>query len=154
MTYCFFKTLMHKQKNIGVQNSWTEHNLINNRRMFNHVTDDLAEKPYIPHKSLLQWICCKCLAWWHRHSYFWPQRSCRLSKTPLRGQKRNERVDLWKKYLIKVSQQPEKPLSGSNQIWAMTSNKKDTSQQPQLSPNPRACAKRLRSPQSGIPSTL
>ena len=28
--------------------------LINNRRMFNVVTDDLAEKPYIPHKSLLQ----------------------------------------------------------------------------------------------------
>ena len=27
------------------------------------VTDDLAVKPYIPHKSLLQWICCKCLAW-------------------------------------------------------------------------------------------
>ena len=38
-------------------------NLINNRRMFNGATDDLAEKPYIPHKSLLQWICCKCLAW-------------------------------------------------------------------------------------------
>ena len=28
--------------------------LINNRRMFNGATDDLAEKPYIPHKSLLQ----------------------------------------------------------------------------------------------------
>ena len=60
----------------------------------------------------------------------------------------------WKKYLIKVSQQPQKPLSGSNQIWATTSDKKDTSQQPQLSPNPRACAKRLRSPQSWIPSYL
>ena len=35
-----------------------------------------------------------------------------------------------KKYLIKVSQQPQKPLSGSNQIWATTSDKKDTSQQP------------------------
>ena len=46
---------------------WTEINLnlINNWRMFNGATDDLAEKPYIPHKSLLQWICCKCLAWWH-----------------------------------------------------------------------------------------
>jgi hypothetical protein len=42
-------------------------NLINNPRMFN-----LAEKPYIPQKSLLLWICCKCLAWWHRHTYFWP----------------------------------------------------------------------------------
>ena len=28
--------------------------LINNRRMFNAAIDDLAEKPYIPHKSLLQ----------------------------------------------------------------------------------------------------
>ena len=28
--------------------------------------------------------------------------------------------------LIKVSQQPQKPLGGSNQIWAMTSGKKDT----------------------------
>jgi hypothetical protein len=34
----------------------------------------------------------------------------------------------------------------------MTSDKKDTSQWPQLSPNPRARAKRLRSPRSGIPS--
>ena len=43
-----------------------------------------------------------------------------------------------KKYLIKVYQQPQKPLSGSNQIWATTSDKKDTSHWPQLSPNPRA----------------
>ena len=28
--------------------------LINNRRMFNVEIVDLAEKPYIPHKSLLQ----------------------------------------------------------------------------------------------------
>ena len=26
-------------------------------------TDDLAVKPYIPHKNLPQWICYKCLAW-------------------------------------------------------------------------------------------
>ena len=32
----------------------TTYLLINNRRMFNVVTDDLAEKPYIQHKSLLQ----------------------------------------------------------------------------------------------------
>ena len=32
----------------------------------------------------------------------------------------------WKKYLIKVSQQPQKPLNGSNQIWATNSDKKDT----------------------------
>ena len=30
----------------------------------------------------------------------------------------------WKKYLMKVSQQPQKLLSGSNQIWATTSDKK------------------------------
>ena len=53
--------------------------LINNRRMFNvGIVDFLAEKPYIPHKSLHQWICCKCLEWYHRQSYFWPPRSWRL----------------------------------------------------------------------------
>ena len=74
--------------------------LINNRRMFNVGIDDLAEKPYIPHKSLLQWICCKCLAWWHRHSYFWPQRSWRLleaKNTPRRPKK------AWKSWFIKKS---------------------------------------------------
>ena len=30
-----------------------ESNLTNNRRMFNVEIDNLAEKPYIPHKSLL-----------------------------------------------------------------------------------------------------
>ena len=46
--------------------------LIDNPRMFNFGIDDLAEKPYIPQKNLLLWICCKCLVWWHRHTYFWP----------------------------------------------------------------------------------
>ena len=32
----------------------------------------------------------------------------------------------WKKFLMKVAQQPQKPLSGPNQIWATTSGKKDT----------------------------
>ena len=32
----------------------------------------------------------------------------------------------WKKYLTKVSQQPQKPLGGFNQIWATISDKKDT----------------------------
>ncbi len=31
-----------------------------------------------------------------------------------------------KKYLMKVSQQPQKSLGGSNQIWATTLDKKDT----------------------------
>ena len=43
---------------------WTSFDyLINNRRMFNGKTDDLAIKPYFSHKTLLQWICCKCFAW-------------------------------------------------------------------------------------------
>ena len=37
-------------------------------------------------------------------------------QTPLRGQKYHEAVDLLKKYLMNVSQQPQKPLSGCNQI--------------------------------------
>ena len=45
-------------------------------------------------------------------------------------------------YLIKFAQQSQKPIDGSNQIWAMTSDKKDTSQGPQLSPNPTVRAKR------------
>ena len=32
-------------------------------QVFNFAIDDSAVKPYIPHKSLLQLICCKCLAW-------------------------------------------------------------------------------------------
>ena len=36
----------------------------------------------------------------------------------------------WKKFLIKVGQQPLKPLDVSNQIWVMNSVKKDRSQQP------------------------
>ena len=32
-------------------------NLIDNRRMFNVEIDDFEDKPDIPHKSLLQWIC-------------------------------------------------------------------------------------------------
>ena len=45
-----------------------------------------------------------------------PHGGCLRPKTPLRGQKRHERVDLLKKYSMKVSQQPQKPLRGSNQI--------------------------------------
>ena len=32
----------------------------------------------------------------------------------------------WKKFLMKVAQQPQKSLKESNQIWATTSGKKDT----------------------------
>ena len=74
--------------------------LINNPKKFNVGIDDLGAKPCIPHKSLLQWICCKCIAWWHRHSYFWPQRSWRLleAKNTLRRPKK-----AWKSWFIKKS---------------------------------------------------
>ena len=42
---------------------WGKFNLINIWQMFNLATDDLAVKPYIQQKSLLQLICYKCLAW-------------------------------------------------------------------------------------------
>ena len=67
----------------------------------------------------------------------------RGQKHPSEAKKGMKELIYQKKYLIKVSQQPQKPLSGSNQIWATTSDKKHTSQQPQLSPNPRARAKCL-----------
>ena len=79
---------------------WRKENLINIWQMFNIDIDDLAVKPYILHKSLLQWICCKYLAWWNRHSYFWPQRSRRpleAKNTPRRPKK------AWKSWFIKKS---------------------------------------------------
>ena len=58
-----------------------------------------------------------------------------------RGQKHPSEVEngmkesiYLKKCFMKVAQQPQKPLSGSNQIWDTTSDKKDASQQPRLSP--------------------
>ena len=51
----------------------------------------------------------------------------------VRGQKHPSDVEngmkesiYWKKCLMKVSQQPQKPTDGSNQIWATNSGKKDT----------------------------
>ena len=50
-----------------------------------------------------------------------------------RGQKhpseaKNDMKELiyWKKLLMKIAQQPQKPPDGFNQIWATTSGKKDT----------------------------
>ena len=71
--------------------------LINNPRMFNGAIVDLAEKPYIPQKILLQWVCCKCLAGCNRHIYFWHQRSWRLleaKNTPQRPK------SSWRSWLI------------------------------------------------------
>ena len=57
---------------------------------------------------------------------FWGHGGCWRPKTPLRGQKWHEGVDLLKKILNKFSQQPQKLPNRSNQIWAMTSDKEDT----------------------------
>ena len=83
--------------------------------MFNFETDDLAMKPYIPHFNEFVAIVLRdnigiLIFDLRGHG------GCQRPKTPLGGQKRHERVDLSKKYLIKVSQQPQKALSGSNQI--------------------------------------
>ena len=84
--------------------------LINNPRMFNGAIFDLAEKPYIPQKILLEWICCKCLAGCDRHSFFWPQRSWRLleAKNTFGGKKYHEGVDLLKKVLNESFSAPSK----------------------------------------------
>ena len=63
-------------------------------------TESITAKPYILQKILFQWICCKCLAWGHRHSYFWPQRSWRLleaKNTPWRPK------IPWRSWFIKKS---------------------------------------------------
>ena len=60
--------------------------------------DDLAVKAYIPQKILLKWICCKCLAWWHRHIHFWPQRSWRLLEAKNTPQRPKKVFELWKKW--------------------------------------------------------
>ena len=60
----------------------------------------------------------------------WPFLTSKVMEA-VRGQKhpseaKNGMKELmyWKKCLIKVFQQPQKPLIGSNQIWATTSGKK------------------------------
>ena len=93
------KTSLCKKKKVGILKS-NFLNLINNPKMFNGLLFDLAEKPYIPQKILLQWICCKCLAGCYRHSYFWPQRSWRLleaKNTPWRPK------TAWRSWFIETS---------------------------------------------------
>jgi hypothetical protein len=50
----------------------------------------------------------------------------RGQKHPSEAKNGMKELIYWKKFLMKVAQQPQKPLSGSNQIWATTSGKKDT----------------------------
>ena len=53
-------------------------------------------------------------------------KAVRGQKHPSEAKKGMKEMIYWKEYWIKVSQQPQKPFSGSNQIWAATSDKKDT----------------------------
>ena len=62
--FCEISTLLLSVCTVWVLNitcllKYASENLINNPRMFNVETDDLAVKPYIPQKNLLLWICCK-----------------------------------------------------------------------------------------------
>ena len=52
--------------------------------------------------------------------------AARGQKHPLEAKIGMKELIYWKKYLTKVSHQPQKPLNESNQIWATTSDKKDT----------------------------
>ena len=54
----------------------------------------------------------------------------RGKKHPSEAENAMKESIFWKRVLIKVAQQPQKPLDGFNHIRAMTSGKKDTSQQP------------------------
>ena len=45
-------------------------------RMILSIRDMVVER--CPHKSLLQWICRKCLSWKHGHDHFWSLRLWRL----------------------------------------------------------------------------
>ena len=86
--------------------------------MFNVEIDDLAMKPYIPHKDYFNEFVANVL----RDNIgivifdLRGHGGCWRPKTLLGGQKWNKGVDLLKKIFNKNSQQPQKPLRGSNQI--------------------------------------
>ena len=44
-------------------------------------------------------------------------------KHPYKAKKSRKELSYWKNCIIKVAQQPHKPIGGSNQIWATTSFK-------------------------------
>ena len=44
----------------------------------------------------------------------------------VRGKKAWRSGIFWKKFLIRIVQQPQKPLSAYDQIWPMTSDEEDT----------------------------
>jgi hypothetical protein len=101
------------------------------------VITSITAKPYILQKTLFHWIYSKLLRF-NMGIFFL---SSNLMEA-VRGQKHPSEAKngiwkilwkiliLWKKFLIKVVQQPQKLLDRSNQLWAMTSVKKDSFQQP------------------------
>ena len=52
--------------------------------------------------------------------------AARGQKHPSEAKNGMKELIYWKKFLMKVAQQPLKPPDGSNQTWAKTSGKKDT----------------------------
>ena len=92
-------------------------------------TDSRPNHIYILWKSLFHWIYSKFYKFKHGHEFFLTSdlmKAVRGQKHLSEAKKGMEELINWKKKLVKVSQQPQKPLSGSNQIWTMTSDKKDT----------------------------
>ena len=76
---------------------------------------NLAEKPYIPQKNLLLWICCKCLAWWHRHTYFWPP----LRLLEAKHHTATTHLALWDGPNIELKCQSVRSLYG---VWPLTAS--------------------------------
>ncbi len=86
-------------------------------------------KPYILWKGLFNGNCSKFYKLKYGHNFFLTSnlmKAGRGQKHLSEAKKGMKELIYWKKYLMKVSQQPQKFLSGSNHIWAMTSGKKDT----------------------------
>ena len=68
----------------------------------------------------------------------------RGQKHPSEAKNGKKELIYWKKYLIIVFQQPQKSLSGYNQIWATTSDKKDTATS--IKPKPQSARKAPKKP--------
>ena len=85
----------------------------------NVATDDLVVKRKFTSMNLLQMPCVIAWAWSFLTSKV--MEAVRGQKHPSEAKNGMKELIYWKKYLIKVSQQPHKPLGGSNQIWATTS---------------------------------
>ena len=88
-------------------------------------TTSYTAKPYILQKICFQEISLKFLGFWHGHDYFWPPNLLRLLEAknlPLSPKMATKEWIFWERVLVEVVQCPQKHLSGSNQIWPMTSN--------------------------------